>query len=339
MIRAGIFGASGYTGSKLAHYLSRHAETEIVFATSRTEKGKHMSDLYGYLNRLCDIVFSDPEDVNGIDIDVLFSCAPDQTSMKIVPEYYERGIVVIDLAGDYRLETAEAYKLWYGAPHESPEYIDKAVYGLTELNRERIRTTRLVSNPGCYPTSVILGLAPLLKEGIIDCTSIIVNAVSGISGAGRDLKPFKLFYETDSNVMPYNHGRTHKHTGEMEQELSKCAGEPCTVVFAPHVVPVKTGIVSTIVVKLKKDVLKEDIAHLYHNAYDRETFVRFLPNRLPESKFVADTNFCDIGFSMVEETNNVIIVSTLCNLGKGASGQALQNMNVVFGFDEKEGLL
>jgi len=339
MIRTGIFGASGYTGQKLAYYLSRHSETEIVFATSRQEKGKAMSDLYGNLGGLCDIKFSDPQDMAEVDIDLLFACAPDQTSMKIVPGYYERGIAVIDLAGDYRMDSAEIYAKWYGKPHESPEFIEKAVYGLTELNREQIRNAKLISNPGCYPTSVILALAPLLNEGIIDCSSIHVNAVSGISGAGRGLKQFKLFYETDSNVMPYSQGRSHKHVGEMEQELAKIAGESCTVTFAPHVVPVKTGIVSTILVTLKKNVTKADISGVYSRAYTDEFFVRFHPETLPESKFTADTNFCDIGFSIVDGTDKAIIVSTICNLGKGASGQAVQNMNVMFGFDEKEGLL
>lgn len=339
MIRAGILGASGYTGQRLAYYLSRHSGVEIVFATSRKDKGKTMSELYGCLGGICDIVLSDPEDVKKIDIDVLFTCAPDQTSMKVVPEYYDRGTAVIDLAGDYRMDTAEAYERWYGAPHESPEYIKKAVFGLTELNRERIRAAKLVSNPGCYPTSVILGLSPLLREGIIDCGNIHVNSVSGISGAGRGLSTFKMFYETDSNVLPYKLGRLHKHVGEMEQELAKAAGEPCTVTFAPHVVPLKTGIVSTILVTLKKRAERDEIVSLYSETYDDEFFVRFHPDRLPESKFVADTNFCDIGFSMVDGTDKAIIVSVVCNLGKGASGQAVQNMNVMLGFDEKESLL
>ncbi|MBN1294670.1 MAG: N-acetyl-gamma-glutamyl-phosphate reductase [Candidatus Latescibacteria bacterium] len=339
MIRVGILGASGFTGARLVYYLSRHPEAEIVFATSRQNKGKAISELYGNLRGLCDVKFIDPDDADTRSIDLLFTCAPDQTSMKVVPDYYENGISVIDLAGDYRMDTAESYEQWYGQPHTSPDYIKKAVFGLTELYREKIRKTKFVSNPGCYPTSVILGLAPLLKEGIIDCSSIHVNSVSGISGAGRDLKLFKLFYEADSNVMPYKFGRTHKHVGEIEQELSKIAGETCMVTFAPHVVPMKTGIVSTILVNMAKKVSREDIDNLYKNAYDNEFFVRYYPDKLPESKYVADTNFCDIGIYLVEEAEKVIVVSTICNLGKGASGQAVQNMNVMFGFDEKEGLL
>jgi len=339
MIRVGIIGASGYTGSKLAYYLSRHTETEIVFATSRKEKGRKMSDLYGYLRGLCDVVFTDPQAAHESEIDVLFSCAPDQASMRVVPEFYERNVRIVDLAGDYRMDSAESYERWYGEPHVSPEYIEKAVFGLTELNRDRIRTTRLVSNPGCYPTSVILGLAPLIREGLVDCSGIHVNSVSGISGAGRDLKLFKLFYEADSNVLPYSIGRRHKHVGEMEQELSKIAGKQCTVTFAPHVVPMKTGIVSTMVVTLKKQAVKNELDSLYGAAYDGEFFVRYYSDRLPESKFVADTNFCDIGLVPVEGTDKIIVVSTICNLGKGASGQAVQNMNVMFGFDEREGLL
>ena len=339
MIRVGILGASGYTGSKLAYYLSRHPETDIVFATSRRNKGKAVSDLYGHLKGLCDVVFTDPDETDTGSIDLLFTCAPDQISMKVVPEYYEKGISIIDLAGDYRMDSAESYEQWYGKPHVSPEYIEKAVFGLTELNRESIRNTRLVSNPGCYPTSVILGLAPLLREGIIESGNIHVNSVSGISGAGRDLKLFKLFYEADSNVMPYSLGRRHKHAGEMEQELSKIAGEECTVSFAPHVVPMKTGIVSTMLVTMKSQVSKNELDSLYRHVYDREFFVRYYPDRIPESKYVADTNFCDIGVAPVEGSDKVIVVSTICNLGKGASGQAVQNMNIMFGFDEKEGLL
>ena len=339
MIQAGILGASGYTGAKLAYYLSRHPETEIAFATSRKEKGTVLSDMYGHLKGMCDIVFSDPQDVKDMDIDVLFTCAPDHTSMRVVPEYYERGIRIIDLAGDYRMDSVDTYERWYGAKHESPGYIEKAVFGLTELNREDIRQTRLVSNPGCYPTSVILGLAPLLGKGMIDCAGLHVNSVSGISGAGKGLKQFKLFYEADSNVKPYSFGRSHKHVGEMEQELSKIAGKSCTVTFAPHVVPMKTGIVSTMLVTLKQQVSQDELDSVYHEAYGCEFFVRYRADGLPESKYVADTNFCDIGLALAESTDKVIIVSTICNLGKGASGQAVQNMNVMFGFDEKEGLL
>jgi N-acetyl-gamma-glutamyl-phosphate reductase len=339
MIRAGIYGASGYTGQRLAYYLSRHPQAEIAFVTSRQEKGRCMSDLYGSLGGLCDLAFIDPAEADEIPIDVLFTCTPDQTSMRVAPPYLESGVAVIDLAGDFRMDSAGAYEACYGKPHEAPAYIGKAVYGLTELNRSRIRGTRFVSNPGCYPTTAILGLAPLLRAGLIRCDSIHVNSVSGISGAGRDLKQYKHFYETDSNVMPYALGRCHKHVGEIEQELSRAAGEKCTVTFAPHVVPMKTGIVSTILVSLKRPVGKSEINNLYAEAYGKEFFVRYHKDRIPESKFVADTNFCDIGMSLAEGTDKAVVVSTICNLGKGASGQAVQNMNVMFGFDEREGLL
>jgi N-acetyl-gamma-glutamyl-phosphate reductase len=339
MISAGIYGGSGYTGQRLAYYLSRHSQVEIAFITSRQDKGKRMSDLYGSLGHLCDLVFSDPQDAGGIDIDVLFSCAPDQTSMRVIPGFYDRGIAIVDLAGDYRMDTAEAYRSWYGEAHESPDYIEKAVYGLTEIYRHRIRESRFVSNPGCYPTSVLLGLFPLLRDGLIRCDSIHVNSISGISGAGRTLKMFKHFYEADSNVMPYNLGRGHKHVGEIEQELSKIAGESCMITFAPHVAPMKTGIVSTILVALKKPLTKIEIDRLYRETYAGEYFVRYHSDSLPETKVVADTNFCDIGTSLAEGTDKLIVVSAICNLGKGASGQAVQNMNVMFGFDEKESLL
>lgn len=339
MIRVGIYGASGYTGQRLVQYLSRHSGVEIAFVTSRQDAGKRFSDLYGSLGGIFDMVLSDPEEVRDVSIDLLFACAPDQTSMRIAPGYLDRGVAVIDLAGDYRMRSAEAYEKWYGEPHESPEYIGKAVYGLTELHREKIRNSRFVSNPGCYPTSVQLGLAPLLRAGLIRCDSIHVSSVSGISGAGRGLKMFKHFYEADSNVMPYGLGRKHKHVGEIEQELSAFAGKACTVTFAPHVVPMKTGIVSTMLVSLVRPVSRGEIDELYDGAYRDEFFVRYHRNSIPESKFVADTNFCDIGLSLAEGTDKAIVVSTICNLGKGASGQAVQNMNVMFGFDEREGLL
>ncbi len=339
MIRAGIYGGSGYTGQRLAYYLARHAGVEIAFVTSRQEKGKRMSDLYGSLGGLCDLAFVDPSEIADIPVDVIFTCTPDQTSMRVVPGFLDKGIAVIDLAGDYRMRTAESYERWYGKSHESPDLIEKAVYGLTELARERVRAARFVSNPGCYPTSVILGLMPLLRAGLIRHDSIHVNSVSGISGAGRELKPFKHFYETDSNVMPYGLGRRHKHVGEMEQELSGIAGAPCTVTFAPHVAPMKTGIVSTMLVTLVRPAEKAEIDRLYADAYGGEFFVRYRPDRIPESKYVADTNFCDIGTALAEGTDKLIVVSTICNLGKGASGQAVQNMNVMFGFDEREGLL
>jgi len=339
MIKAGILGASGYTGQRLAYYLARHSGVDIAFVTSRKDEGKKISDLYGNLAGLCDLVLIDPVKAADVDIDVLFTCVPDQTSMKVVPQYIEKGVKVVDLAGDYRMSSAEAYEEWYGKPHESPDYIAKAIFGLTELYRDRIATADLVSNPGCYPTSVILGLAPLLKAGIIDTEGIFISSMSGISGAGRGLSTFKLFYEADSNVLPYKLGRVHKHVGEIEQELTKLAGTEFHVVFAPHVIPVKTGILSTIRVKRTVPVAQNEIAALYREMYDSEFFVRFTHDRLPESKFVADTNFCDIGFALDESTDTLIVVSTICNLGKGASGQAVQNMNVMLGFDEKEGLL
>ena len=338
MIKVGIFGASGFTGARLAFHLARHKEAELVFATSRQDKGSRFSDLYGHLTGVCDIVLVDPEETAGMDIDVLFTCMPDQTSMKIVPGYYDKGVKIVDLAGDYRMKSAQAYEKWYKAPHESPDYIGKAVYGLTELYREQVRNAQLVANPGCYPTSAILAVAPLLKHKLIDTGLISVTSMSGISGAGRGLKTFKLFYETDSNVMPYSYGQVHKHTGEIEQELGVAAGKPCTVLFMPHVVPMKTGILSSILVQLADGVTVEDLRSVYHEAYDNEYFVRFHDKRLPETKFAADTNFCDIGFSVAEGTGRAIIASAICNLGKGASGQAIQNMNVMCGFDEKEGL-
>ena len=339
MVKTGIIGASGYTGFRLVSYLACHREVTIVFITSRAEQGKPFSELYGALGGICDLTFSAPSDVTDIDIDILFTCAPDQVSMKIVPGYLDRGVSVVDLAGDYRMDSGDVYTAWYGKPHESPSYIDKSVYGLTELNREMIRAAKLVANPGCYPTSVILGLTPLIRDGLIDASDIYVNAVSGISGAGRDMKPFKLFYEADSNVMPYGFGRKHKHVGEMEQELSKLAGTSCRVTFAPHVVPLKTGILSTMPVALRDGVTKSDIDDAYRKAYDSEFFVRYHSGRLPQSKFVADTNFCDIGCEVMEDAGRAIVVSTICNLGKGASGQAVQNMNVMCGFDEREGLV
>ncbi len=339
MIRIGILGGSGYTGSRLAYYLARHREAEIAFITSRQEAGKRMSDLYGALMGLCDLPFRDPEDVRDEAIDILFTCAPDQVSMKVVPAWLEKGVRVVDLAGDFRMATADDYTRWYDAPHDSPGLIAEAVYGLTELNRSRIRDARLVANPGCYPTSVILGLAPLLRAGLIDPGTIHVNSVSGISGAGRGPANYKLFYEADENVLPYKLGRSHKHVGEIEQELGRLAGAPCTISFAPHVVPVKTGILSTIAAILTRAADKDEIAALYRAAYDSEFFVRFRGTGLPETKFVADTNFCDIGFATVAGTNRILVVSAICNLGKGASGQAVQNMNVMLGFDEREGLL
>lgn len=339
MLKVGILGASGYTGSRLAYYLSRHREAEIAFVTSRQEKGRPFSDLYGGLKGVCDVPFIEPAEAEGVDIDVLFTCAPDQTSMKVAPSYIDRGVAVVDLAGDFRMNTGEDYERWYGKPHVSTDYIAKAVYGITELNRNKISGARFISNPGCYPTSVQLGLAPLLREGLIDSGSIHVNSVSGVSGAGRGLKEFKLFYEADSNVLPYGFGRKHKHVGEMEQELSRIAGEPCTVTFTPHVVPMKTGIVSTILTTLKEDTAIERLNDLYASFYRDDFFVRFTPGVLPQSKHVADTNFCDIGIVRAEGTDKLIVTSAICNLGKGASGQAVQNMNVMFGIDESEGLI
>lgn len=338
MLRVGIVGASGYTGGELARILSLHPEVDISVATSRNYAGKRLSQVYPHLAGIADIVC---EDVPITDLihraDVFFTAVPHQTAMAIVPEFLEAGKKVIDLSADFRLDDPLVYEAWYQA-HTAQKYLAEAVYGLPELNRENIAGARLVANPGCYPTSIILALAPLLKNGLIDLDTIVADSKSGTSGAGRGAQVGSLFCEVTDGFRAYKVGE-HRHTPEIEQELGKLAGSRLTISFTPHLLPVSRGILSTIYGKLTRDIDPQEIFALFQSFYQDEKFVRICrPGSFPATQYVRGSNYCDIGCKVDTRTGRVVLVSVIDNLVKGAAGQAVQNMNVICGFRESLGL-
>jgi len=338
MLKVGIYGASGYTGQELLRLLLRHPKTEIVALTSRRYAGVSVSDIYPVFIGLTDLAFIDasPEDVAGL-ADIVFLALPHGVSMKVAPVFLKAGKKVIDLSADFRLRDVAAYEQWYGR-HTAPDVIKESVYGIPELYRDDVVTARLVANPGCYPTSVILGLAPLLRADWIENTSIIVDAKSGVSGAGREPQVGTLFCEVDEGFKAYKVGQ-HRHTPEMEQEISLLAGHDVRISFTPHLLPLNRGILSTIYATLQKEVTTAELIDLYRVFYEGKNFVRvYKAGTFPNISSVRGSNYCDIGLTIDKRTKRVIIISTIDNLIKGASGQAIQNMNLMCGLNEDTGL-
>ena len=338
MIRVGIVGASGYTGVELARLLCRHPRVKLTVATSRQYAGRKMADVYPSLRSMVDLIC---EEVTGKDLadkaDLFFTAVPHQTAMAIVPGLLEAGKKVVDLSADFRIHDPAVYEQWY-QPHTAKGYLTEAVYGLPEIHRHSIQSARLIANPGCYPTSVILGLAPLLEKGMVRTTSIVIDSKSGTSGAGRGAQIGSLYCEVTDGFKAYKVGE-HRHTPEIEQELAALAGGALVVSFTPHLVPMSRGILSTMYAELAAEVTAEQIADLYAARYAHEPFVRLCPTgNYPSTQFVRGANFCDIGFKVDRRTNRVIIISAIDNLVKGAAGQAVQNMNLMCGFPETEGL-
>ncbi len=338
-IKAAIFGASGYTGQELIRILSGHPQVELVAATSRRYAGVPVSDVFPSLLGLTPLTYinADAEEIAG-SCDVVFLALPHGVSMDIAPVFVKAGKKVIDLSADYRLRELAAYEKWY-AKHSSADLFGQAVYGIPELYRKDIIKSKLVANPGCYPTSIILGLAPALKNKLVDVSTIIADSASGVSGAGRDPVVGSLFCEVDGGFKAYKVGK-HRHTPEIEQELNRLAGEAFAITFTPHLLPAKRGILSTIYAKLKKDVKPADLHELYVSAYSQEKFVRICPvGMYPNISSVCGSNYCDIGLAVDPRTNRLIVISAIDNLIKGAAGQAVQNMNLVCGLAEDCGLL
>jgi len=336
-MKVSVIGATGYTGAELVRILSRHPEVELVSITSQTFAGKKISEIYPFLST--DLVCEE------LDIDKIassssfvFTALPHKTSMEIVGELYLRGKRVVDLSADFRLKDPALYEKWYGVSHSKRKLLHEAVYGLPELYREKIREARLVANPGCYPTSIILALAPLLKSHLIKEESIIVDAKSGVTGAGRKLTLATHFPEINENFYPYK-VEGHRHLPEMEQELSRLAGTQVKVTFVPHLAPLNRGILSTCYASLKRYTKVEKILRIYRDFYKDEPFVEILEKgKVPRISDVATSNRCRIGLAVDERTDRIIVLSAIDNLGKGASGQAVQNMNIMCGFKEDEGL-
>jgi len=338
MLKVGIYGASGYTGQELLRLLIGHKEIEVVALTSRKFKDMPVSDVFPAFEGLVSERFMDasPDDVADIS-DVVFLALPHGVAMEAVPIFLRAGKKVIDLSADFRLRDAKLYERWY-KKHTAPDMIREAVYGLPELYRDDIKDAKLTANPGCYPTGVILALAPVLKEKCIDNTSIIVDSKSGVSGTGREPQIGSLFCEVNEGFRAYKIGH-HRHTPEMEQELSRLAGNDIKISFTPHLLPISRGILSTIYATLRKNVSVADLLDIYKEFYKDEKFVRIYKMEMfPNISSVRGSNYCDIGLTVDKRTGRVVIISTIDNLIKGAAGQAIQNMNLMCGLKEDTGL-
>lgn len=338
MVKAAIFGASGYTGQELTRILLGHPELELVAVTSRRFAGMPVAEVFPALYGLTSLKYQNatPKEVAEAS-DVVFLALPHGVSMDIAPVFVQAGEKVIDLSADYRLRDVKTYEAWYGK-HSSGKILKNAVYGIPEIYRQEIKKAVLIANPGCYATSIILGLAPALKNKLIDVTSIIADSASGASGAGREPQTGLLFCEVDGGFKAYKIGQ-HRHTPEIEQELNLLAGEKFPISFTPHLLPVKRGILSTIYATLKKDIDLPELHALYSSFYAGEKFVRVYPaGSYPNISSVCGSNYCDIGLVLDPRTNRIIIIAALDNLIKGAAGQAVQNMNIVCGFEEHAGL-
>ncbi len=337
-IPVAIIGATGYTGLELVQLLTRHPEVKLTAVTSRQYAGQKFTQVFPELQGLTELSLIEPDlDLVCKNAELVFCALPHGGSQDMVAGALERGLKVVDLSADMRLKKVSVYRKWYGE-HRHVKLIRKAVYGLPEIYRDKIVGTELVANPGCYPTSVILGLMPLCRAGLIETDSIKVDSKSGASGAGRGAKVGSLFCEVNEGFRAYNiYG--HRHTPEMDQELSLLADEPVGVTFVPHLLPINRGILSTIYLNLKRKTTLKQLHAKYNAAYKSEPFVRVLdPGVLPDVARVRATNFCDIGISLAASGMQAVIVSAIDNLTKGASGAAVQNMNLMLGLDETLGL-
>ncbi|PKM52290.1 MAG: N-acetyl-gamma-glutamyl-phosphate reductase [Firmicutes bacterium HGW-Firmicutes-7] len=339
MIKAGIVGATGYAGQELLRLLTQHPECEVKYITSRSYVDQSYSTIFGNFVTIVDDLCIEKEMIElAKQVDVLFIALPHGIASANVNKELLSMTKVIDLGADYRLEDIEIYDHWYKTAHNSSELLEEAVYGLCELKREKIKTARLIANPGCYTTCSILSLTPLLKEGLIDEKSIIIDAKSGVSGAGRGLDIGVHYAECNESMKAYKLA-AHRHTPEIEQELSLAAGDKVTVTFTPHLVPMNRGILTTAYATLKDSTTYENIRMAYEKYYKDEYFVRLLPEGVyPETRWVKGSNFCDINFKVDERTNRIIVIAAIDNLVKGAAGQAVQNMNILLGINEKMGL-
>ncbi|AVX21760.1 N-acetyl-gamma-glutamyl-phosphate reductase [Carboxydocella sporoproducens DSM 16521] len=338
MIKVGIVGATGYTGAELIRILQGHPEVKIEVLTSQSYAGQEIAQVFPQLSPLELPVLIEQEQDKLTEVDVAFLALPHGVSMPIAARLLSAGVKVIDLGADFRLKDAVAYQTWYGLEHSYPQLLAEAVYGLPELKREQIAAARLVANPGCYPTSILLALAPALKHGLLHLDTIIADSKSGVSGAGRGVSLGVHFSEVNENFKAYNVGQ-HRHTAEIEQELAVLAGKPLTITFTPHLVPMTRGILSTVYAKLRQNLEEEEIRAIYRDFYRGEPFVKVLEaGQYPQTKWCAGSNRAFIGLKKDARTGRLILVSAIDNLVKGASGQAVQNMNILFGLPETMGL-
>ncbi len=335
-IRVGIVGGTGYTGVELLRLLARHPEVELKAITSRGDAGKPVADMFPSLRGHVGLAFSDPAQAGLEECDAVFFATPNGIAMQQVPALLDAGVKVIDLAADFRLKDAADWEKWYGMPHACPHLLEQAVYGLPEVNREQIRAARLVANPGCYPTAVQLGFIPLIEAGIVDAGGLIADAKSGVSGAGRKAEVHTLFAEASDNFKAYGVGG-HRHLPEIRQGLSMVASRDVGLTFVPHLTPLIRGIHATLYARLNAEC--GDLQSLYERRYANERFVDVLPpGSHPETRSVRASNLCRIAVHRPQGGDTVVVLSVIDNLVKGAAGQAVQNLNLMFGFDESCGL-
>lgn len=339
-MKLGIVGASGYSGSELLRFLVNHpGELQVALCTSETYAGQCIDSVLPNLRGFLSSKF-EALDLDSLKdrVDVVVLAVPHKVAMSFVPQILAQGLRVVDFSADYRLEDAETYEAWYHVEHTSTSLMSKSVYGLPERYRDCIRSAQLVANPGCYPTSAILAAMPFVKLGVVELDSIIVDSKSGISGAGPKPSENTHYANRESNFIAYNIG-VHRHTPEIEQELSAVASEPVRVTFTPHLVPMTRGILSTVYMRLTEEISTEEALNIYTKFYEHEPFVRVLPTgTYPQTKAVLGSNYCDVGLEVDARTRRIIAMAAIDNLGKGAAGAVVQNLNLMFDFKETDGL-
>ncbi len=338
MIKVGIIGATGYVGQQIVGLLSRHPNCEIGFLSSNSYAGQVFSDIYGQYKNIIDIKCIDTGEVNEYvsKVDLVFIALPHGLAFETAIICNELNVKVIDIGADFRLKDLSTYKKWYKVEHGAKSLNQVSVYGLPEVYRDQIKGASLIGNPGCFPTASILGLMPLVKQDFVDSSSIIIDAKSGVSGAGRSTKIDNLYGEINESFKAYSVA-SHRHTPEIEQELSKVSHKDITLTFTPHLVPMNRGILATSYINLFEDISVEEIYDIYRSEYENDPFIRVI-DELPQTKWVRDSNFCDIAIRVDERTNRAIVISAIDNMMKGAAGQGIQNMNLMFGLDERTGL-
>jgi N-acetyl-gamma-glutamyl-phosphate reductase len=337
-LNVGILGATGYTGVELVRIFAKHPQVSIAFVSSQSYAGQKLSDVFPLVKGTCDKVLLAPDKTVDVPVDCVFSCLPHATSAGLLLPFINNLVKVIDLSADFRIKNPEEYTAWYKTEHPCPELLKDAVFGLCEHYRSEIAGARIVANPGCYSSSIMLPLLPLFKDKDTTISLVIADSKSGMTGAGRSLKLTSHFVEVHENFTAYSIGHTHRHIAEIEQEFSKVRGKPVTITFSPHLLPTNRGILSTIYLVTNRTAA--ECLAIVKKAYHNEPFVRMRePSDLPSIAGVMHTNFCDITFTGGEKGQPVIAVAALDNLVKGASGQAVQNMNIMFGFPETTGLL